>query len=165
MPTAQPAKPADACPTGLVRAFAPMTDMHIGVISSSLGGHGSDSCPDVETSAKECVPSPHLTNNDKGHLLSRLDHCGGQSAPTYAGKGFLAWDPGQVLMPPGEATLDSGIKGLVPALRDMVIGVGQIGCGYESQLESIYRFLADPEPHESITVQNGVARLHDRGAG
>ncbi len=36
----------------------------------------------------------------------------------------------------------------------MVLGVGQVGCGYESQMESWYRFLVDPAPYETITVQN-----------
>jgi hypothetical protein len=39
----------------------------------------------------------------------------------------------------------------------MVLGVGQIGCGYESQLESWYRFLIDPEPYQSISVSDGEA--------
>jgi hypothetical protein len=39
----------------------------------------------------------------------------------------------------------------------MVVGVGQIGCGYESQLESVYRFLADTEPYQSISVVNNAA--------
>jgi hypothetical protein len=30
----------------------------------------------------------------------------------------------------------------------MVVGAGQIGCGYEAQLESWYRFLVDPTPAE-----------------
>jgi len=149
----QPSGPSAACPMGYFRAFEPMTDIHIGVISSSLGGHGSDSCPDVDPNSKECAPNPNLTNNDKAHLLSRADQCGGTQAPTYGGKGFLAWDPEQVLMPPGEDQVDDGSGGgLVPALRDMVIGVGQIGCGFESQLESIYRFLVDPEPYQTISV-------------
>jgi hypothetical protein len=44
----QPTTPDAVCPSGLVRAFAPQADIHIGVISSSLGGHGADSCPDVD---------------------------------------------------------------------------------------------------------------------
>jgi hypothetical protein len=34
----------------------------------------------------------------------------------------------------------------------MVTGVGQHGCGYEAQLESMYRFLMEPEPYDSYTV-------------
>ncbi|MRG90870.1 hypothetical protein GF068_02885 [Polyangium spumosum] len=154
----QPSGPDEACPTGSSRAFEPISDIHIGVISSSIGGHGSDSCPNVDPNSKECAPNPNTTNNDRGHLLARTNACGGAQAPTYTNKGFLAWDPEQKLDPPGEDQIDDGMGGgLVPTLRDMVLGVGQIGCGYESQLESIYRFLVDPEPYETISVVNNRA--------
>jgi len=32
------------CSSGSEREMAPVRDMHIGVISSSLGGHGADTC-------------------------------------------------------------------------------------------------------------------------
>ncbi len=142
LPT-QPPSPLDDCPPDGTREFPPIVDIHIGVISSSIGGHGSDACPIAQS------PS----NDDKAHLLSRLDPAGGAQAPTYESKGFLAWDPAQKLAPPGEADAAA----LVQNLRDMVIGVGQVGCGYESQLESWYRFLADPEPYLSISVVDGKA--------
>jgi hypothetical protein len=148
----QPAGPQEACPVaGTFRAFSPIVDMHIGVISSSLGGHGADSCPDIEQST--CAPGVNLTNNDKGRLLSRKDACDGGDVATYESKGFLAWDPAQSLEPPGEKDVAS----LANALRDMVLGAGQIGCGYESQLESWYRFLVDPEPYDTISVIDGKA--------
>ncbi|MRG94865.1 hypothetical protein GF068_23515 [Polyangium spumosum] len=157
----QPGYPTDDCPAGTKREFQPVLDIHIGVISSSIGGHGADSCPNSDANSKECSPQPNTTNNDKGHLLSRIGQCGGASVDTYpygsgsADKGFLAWDPSQPpkLSPPGEADIPS----LQADLRDMVVGTGQIGCGYESQLESIYRFLADPDPYESISVVNNRA--------
>ncbi|MBK9263822.1 MAG: hypothetical protein IPM54_28965 [Polyangiaceae bacterium] len=150
-PSSQPADPDSACPAGLVRAFPPQTDIHIGVVSSSLGGHGSDSCPDMDM--QSCPGAINTSNNDRGHLLSRKNVCTTETIPTYANKSFLAWDPQQTLSPPGEATLDDGAgKGLVPTLKEMIKGVGDIGCGYESQLESVYRFLADPEPHENIAI-------------
>src|SRR5262249_47052127 len=34
---------------------------------------------------------------------------------------------------------------------------GSAGCGFESQLESIYRFLVDPDPYQSIGVVDGKA--------
>jgi len=155
----QPSYPTDECPAGTKREFEPVLDIHIGVISSSIGGHGADSCPDVDANSKECSPNPNTTNNDKGHLLSRLDQCGGASVDTYpygagsADKGFLAWDPAQKLSPAGEVDIPT----LQNNLRDMVVGTGQIGCGYESELESIYRFLADPHPYESISVVDNRA--------
>jgi hypothetical protein len=156
-PVAQPQSPQEACPAGSKREFVPVSDLHIGLISTSLGGHGSDACAPTET--QSCGAAGNPTNNDAGHLLSRAEACGPGSVPTYAGKGFLAWDPQQKLNPPGEATIGTldGAAGLVPSLRDMVSGVGQVGCGYESQLESWYRFLVDPEPYQSISVQGGKA--------
>lgn len=148
----QPAYPTDMCPAGTKREFEPVFDIHIGVTSSSIGGHGADSCPSIDTASKECTPNPNTTNNDKGHLLARLDQCGGQEAPTFMNKKFLAWDPKNKYG--GETVIENGTMGIVPTLRDMVIGTGQIGCGYESQLESVYRFLADPDPYETIVVDN-----------
>lgn len=148
-----PATPQDSCPTGQVRRHAPVADIHVGVISTSIGGHGSDSCPDIDQSSS-CQPNANLTNNDKGHLLSRADACQSlTSVPTYQDQGFLAWDLNGTMSPPG--LNDPGE--LSTNLATMVKGAGQIGCGYESQLESWYRFLVDPEPYESITVVNGNA--------
>jgi hypothetical protein len=148
----QPKGPLDPCPTpGTRREFQPVLDIHIGIISSSLGSHGADSCPAMDTVT--CPGSVNASNDDQGHLIARTDACGGEDAQTYAGKGFLAWDPKQELSPPGEASLEA----LGSTLREMVLGTGQIGCGYESQLESWYRFLADPEPYASISVEHGTA--------
>lgn len=142
---AQPATPADPCPAGSARQYKPVTDVHIGVISSSLGGHGADTCA-TDGPGKE-------SNDDRGHLLDRLDPVAGGTVPTYQGKGFLAWDPTQQMNPPGEA--DPLV--IAQNFKDMVLGVGQVGCGYESQLESVYRFLAEPDPYQSLTIDaNGV---------
>lgn len=148
-----PANPLDPCPPGQARRHVPVKDMHVGVISTSIGGHGSDACPNVDTNSKECSPNPNTTNNDKAHLLSRTGVCGGQDVPTYQNGGYLAWDLNGSFMPPGSNDAAAFAKNIA----DMVLGVGQIGCGYESQHESWYRFLVDPEPYESITAVNNVA--------
>jgi hypothetical protein len=44
----------------------------------------------------------------------------------------------------------------------MVTGVGDAGCGYEASLEAWYRFLVDPEPYESIAIENDQAVLVGR---
>lgn len=153
LPNVQPKTPTDVCPNGYQRMFKPVTDMHLGIITSSIGGHGADTCPDV--SGTGCSTGINLTSNDRGHLVSRLDPCMDGNAPTYANKGFLAWDPDALLMPPGETNFDDGMGGgLAPTLKEMVVGTGQIGCGFESQLESIYRFLSEPGPYETIIVEN-----------
>ena len=137
--------PAAACPEGSARQYQPVNDIHIGIISSSLGGHGSDACAS-NAAGKE-------SNNDKGHLLSRLDPSQPGNVPTYQDKGFLAWDPAQQKDPPGE----SDPTALATKFASMVLGVGQIGCGYESQLESVYRFLVDPAPYQNISLDQNQA--------
>ncbi|APR74700.1 Hypothetical protein A7982_00046 [Minicystis rosea] len=160
----QPSAPTDPCPDpSAKREFAPLTDIHIGVITSSLGGHASDSCRPETTSCPGGATND--TVDDKGHLVSRQAPCQQTALPTYQGKGFLAWDPQGTLTPPGEAavgeiavtanpdgTVTTIAPGLVPSLKDLALGVGEIGCGYESQLESWYRFLVDPEPYQSLVL-------------
>ncbi|WP_437596374.1 hypothetical protein WMF28_27740 [Sorangium sp. So ce590] len=134
-----------SCPSGTEREFEPVLDIHIGIISTSLGDHGAEGPCKAEGN--------HFSNNDKGHLIARSDTDNDNEPPTYQDKGFLAWDPEQKLTPAGESILDDGQGGgLVPTLTNMVRGVGDVGCGYESQLESWYRFLADPAPHDRIVV-------------
>jgi hypothetical protein len=158
----QPSDPLASCPTGAHRRIVPITDIHVGIITSSLGGHGSDSCS-VAGDTQSCPGGPNPSNNDAGHLVTRQTVCGNSAVPTYGSMGFLAWDPAQKLSPPGEAHLGSIAvdpagntttmqPGLVPAIKDLVLGVGQLGCGYPSQLESWYRFLVDPDPSDGVVM-------------
>jgi hypothetical protein len=151
----QPTDPTQDCPAGFKRDFQPVLDIHIGVVTSSLGGHGGDSCP--EQVKDTCDTDVNYTNDDHGHLVWRADPYEKSTVPTYADKGFLAWDPSQKLVPPGEKSIDN----LNTNLKGIVSGLGQIGCGFESQLEGWYRFLVDPEPYQSISVVNGVATPKD----
>jgi hypothetical protein len=123
--------------------FAPIRDIHIGIITSSLGGHGSSGVCDQPDSRKSF---PH--NDDKGHLITRgpMD-----TAVDVQGNGFLNWNPGMG----GASTPDQIIR----PFAEMVAGVGQHGCGYEAQLEAIYRFLIDPDPYEAITVDKRQSAL------
>ncbi len=146
----QPAGPLDKCPDGLERKSEPILDIHIGIVSSSLGGHGSDACSTAGAGKQ--------SNNDKAHLLARQDPTLATPVETYQNLGFLAWDPAQKLQPPGEADVDfdtaadANNTALTTSFADMVIGVGEVGCGYESQLESWYRFLVDPSPPDEVTL-------------
>lgn len=133
----QPSSPTEPCPVGAEREFEPVLDMHVGIISSSLGGQGTGACPDE--------PEPTMA-----HLSTRGAE--EETVSTYEGEGFLAWDPSAKLSPPGQTELE-GEGGLIPTLADMVQGVGQVGCGYEAQLESWYRFLVDPEPYATLEVE------------
>jgi hypothetical protein len=174
LPPQQTPSPLDACPAGMRRRFSPIRDIHLGIVTSSLGGHGSDACPAVETFS--CPGGvENATNNDMGHLVARLDPCSSGAVPTYESQGFLAWDPAGQDAPPGETKLGSvnvdpqtgavttGQPGLLPSLKDLVLGTGQVGCGYESSLEGWYRFLVDPEPYQTLTVDPATLRAEPQG--
>ncbi|MBX3210958.1 MAG: hypothetical protein KF850_02900 [Labilithrix sp.] len=116
---------AGACATGSLE-YAPVTDLHVGVLTSSLGGRGGDVCP-------ESNPQ----NDDRAHLVTRTAS-GGTVA--NAASGFLAFGPGGIVDP---QVLEDDIAALVS-------GVGTSGCGLEAQLESWYRFLVEPDPYRTI---------------
>jgi hypothetical protein len=153
IPTAmQPAGPTEACPGTSKREFTPIFDIHIGLISSSLGTFGANGCPDTEPTCPN--NAPNTSNNDHGHLVTRTDPCASTVVPTYTTsngpEGFLAWDPEQMLTPKGIADEPT----LQMDLTDLVVGDGQSGCGFESQNEAWYRFLIDPSPYQSITLNS-----------
>lgn len=135
---AQPATPNLPCPSGSQREFEPLADLHVGVITSSLGSHGAAGAKDV------CV-SPG--DNDHAHLLPSVR----TGVPSYDERGYLKWDPNGLANPPGE----SDVQAFADALETMVTSVGEIGCGYEAQLESVYRFLVDPDPPQRVELQGG----------
>src|SRR5262249_30709226 len=94
-----------------------------------------------------------ISSNDHGRLVTRTDPCGTSDVATYEGLGFLAWDPAQLLSPPGEVSVgDLVMPGLVKSLHDLVLGDGQDGCGFESQNEAWYRFLVEPAPYKNIRL-------------
>jgi hypothetical protein len=117
--------------------FPPVRDLHIGIITSSLGGHGAMGVCDDPDPRKTL---PH--NDDHGHLVAR-DVMDG-AVPTFMNQGFLNWNP---VMNVGQTPND-----LAATFATMVTGVGQHGCGYEASLEAIYRFLVDPNPYQKLGV-------------
>ncbi len=152
----QPATGLAACPPNSKREHAPIHDIHIGIVSSSLGGHGGDVCSPGGSGS--CSLGSNRSLDDHGLLLNRVDVCSDATVATYQNKGFLAWDATQKLSPPGE----SDITKIDARLHDMILGVGALGCGYEAQLESWYRFLVDPEPYKSL-VKDEQAQLYPSG--
>src|SRR6185295_2610506 len=123
--------------------------MHIGIVSSALGGGGSELC----------VPSGNdpTHQDDKGHLLNRTvtNNADGppinNAKPTDGNGGnFLAWlpasDPKNAgKTPPNVTPYSDGQEGqLETDFKALVQGVQQHGCGLEAQLESWYRFLVQP---------------------
>lgn len=133
--TAEPLSPAIACPAGSQHEFAPVRDLHVGVITSSLGSHGASGAKDVCTTAKD---------DDHAHLIPFVR----TGVDSYDGQGYLNWDPDGSSNPPGENDVDA----FAASLSRMIESVGENGCGFEAQLESVYRFLVDPDPPRSITV-------------
>jgi hypothetical protein len=113
--------------------FEPVHDMHVAVVSSSLGG--SDAC----TSAR---------SDDKAHVL---------------GPGYLSWLPDvpkNAGKPRPQGTITDAAE-LQKGFADLVVGVGENGCGLEAQLESWYRFLVQPDPYDSLTIDaNGRAQMN-----
>jgi len=133
------------CPGGTEPEFKPVTDMHVGVITSSLGSFGGDVCPEEGRF------------NDKAHLLNiKAD---GGDIPLAKPSNFLAWFPNSKenddpKRHPPPATPTRTIAELNTAFGDLVVGTGQKGCGLEAQLESIYRFLIQPDPWVKIGIDN-----------
>jgi hypothetical protein len=128
----------DTCPAGFAPEFRAVKDIHVAVITSSLGAHGAPK------PAGGCGPTP--PGDDHAQLLPKVRT--GTTLGSYNGTGFLAWDPEQKLVPPG----DADPVNLGRQFADMVKAAGEDGCGYEASLESWYRFLIDPEPPSSISV-------------
>jgi len=130
-------RPDGSCARGEVD-FDPINDIHIGIISSSLGAHGASGgiCDDV-ADMQIMRTFPH--NNDRGHLIAR--DAMNMPVGTFNNLGFLNWT----------GMGDSNAL-IVTPFTSMVRGVGQHGCGFEASLESIYRFLIDPNPYDTYTV-------------
>jgi hypothetical protein len=119
--------------------FDPVKDIHIGIITSSLGGHGSTGVCDDPDPRKTL---PH--NDDHGHLIARdvMD----MPVATFMNEGFLNWNP-------VGANSGQTPQSIITPFQSMVQGAGQHGCGYEASLEAIYRFLIDPDPYQTVAVQ------------
>lgn len=121
------APPGDVAPLGTA-------DVHVGVITSSLGSHGATAGPGMQII---CERPEH---DDHARLLGSVR----PGLGSYKNSGFLAWGP--------DAEASQTPAALVDGLRPMFDVIGEQGCGYEASLEAWYRFLVDPEPPESVVV-------------
>ncbi len=139
------------CDSGYQFEFAAVKDIHMGIVSSSLGGGGS---PDV------CVPPTNDAShqNDHGRLLNRTrpanpgDPEGIVAAASPLdgqGGGFLAWVPSDEKV---NVTNEPSVAQLETDFSTLVNGVNEHGCGLEAQLESWYRFLVQPDPYDQIAM-------------
>ena len=128
----QPASGSAACITGS-RELSPVKDLHLGVITSSLGSHGGSTCATAVTA------EDHL--DDRAELLPAQR----SNLPSYNNAGYLAYDAAGLV---GVANVNS----VITDLQTMVGAVGEHGCGFEAPLEAMYRFLVDPEPPVAVTL-------------
>jgi len=147
--------------------FDAVHDMHVGIVSSSLG----DATPDNTTCPLQTNDSTH--QNDAGHLLNRTWTNYG-SVPVQEGSianakpvdgnggNFLAWLPSanvknQGKTPPNVTPYtDGNATTFTTDFQSLIEGVQQHGCGLEAQLESWYRFLIQPDPYQSISFSSSV---------
>ncbi|MEZ4225431.1 MAG: hypothetical protein R3B13_31050 [Polyangiaceae bacterium] len=124
------------CPAGTTAEFQPVRDIHVGVISSSLGAHGGQACGQPG-------------HDDKGRLLSTVR----AGLPNHEGLDFLRWNPGS------DATDDAGPDTLIDEFGAQVVSAGEGGCGYEASLEAWYRFLVDPQPPDTVTKEGNFTSV------
>lgn len=142
MPSQQATSPEADCPSPLLREFVPIRDIHVGIVTSSLGDHGDGSgCKgdDSDPVAQEM--------NDHGWLIGTRSRFsvppGGQGIDKA---GFLDWNP--------TTHQNESLDAFNTTFEQMTVATGSTGCGYEAQLESIYRFLVDPHPYNTIVLQD-----------
>lgn len=125
----------DACPPGSAPEFEALTDIQVGVITTSLGSAGGEqenNCDNEEST-------------DMAHLLPTRPRA--QHVPSD--NGVLAWKLGQ------------DTEGFIGNVRELVTLAGEVGCGGESSLEAWYRFLIDPTPYTKLVL--GECRDGSRG--
>jgi hypothetical protein len=146
--------------------FPPVHDMHIGILSSALGPRLGDACFPTAMALQPFANLP-AHNDDQAHLLNRsLTYSANGSSATEgtvpdasnAVDQFLYWFPPSMLNAmPGPGTPVTSPGTLQTDFAELVGGVGVFGCGIESQLESWYRFLIQPDPYSSLVDSGGKA--------
>jgi hypothetical protein len=145
---------AGACTNGTLE-FQPIADIHIGIVTTSLGGRGGDQCSDATTNPAN--PSLNAHADDHGELINRT---GANEAPLAdaSPSNFLAWFPNV----PGNAGKPAppvpaiGVESqLVGDFQELLADTGVHGCGFTAPLEAWYRFLVQPDPYESFAM-NGT---------
>jgi hypothetical protein len=127
------ARTSDGCPSGTSPLHAPVEDIHVGVITTSLGAYGAE---------RNCVVDPTipdtLQKDDGAHLMGSLSR--GQG---LTGGDFLTW----------QAASDQNFQTFEAEVQAHISAAGEFGCGYEGQLETWVRFLVDPSPYTRIVRQ------------
>ena len=156
---------AGQCATGALE-FPPVHDMHLGIITSSLGGRGGSMTCDPKA-LNPTNPALNSHNDDQAHLINRQVVGGMETAVANAGSplNFLAWYPsvpenmsGNNAPPPNPVVAETVVGNpttagtLIGDFTAMISGVQEYGCGFEAQNEAWYRFLVQPDPFASIQI-------------
>ncbi len=121
--------------------FQPVNNIHLGVITSSLGGFGSTQCND---------PVNKPDDLDKSRLIPKVRDvvtATGEAVPDPTGHGFLEWTGVKAGADP-----EAALAALESDLALHVAAAGESGCGFEAPMEAWYRFLVDPAPPLGIEL-------------
>jgi hypothetical protein len=145
--------PSGKCPVGSKAEFPPVHDIHIGIVTSSLGGRGGDICQ--PTTMNPANTSLNAHQDDRGELINR----GGANEtimPDAEPSHFLSWFPAVPQNAPPTPSPPTPAIGTVSTLigdfTSMIQGVHEHGCGFEAQNEAWYRFLIQPDPFDTIRI-------------
>lgn len=154
------------CASGKLE-FQPVHDMHVGVLTTSLGGQGGDQCPDN-------TPNPANTNlsahtDDHGELIGRgvaqgnPDTVENPVTDATAPDDFLAWLPpvaSNAGAPAPPVVAIGSETQLVSDVQALTRGAGIHGCGFRAPLDVLYRFLAQPDPYAQIVPSSNSERSY-----
>lgn len=108
----------------LLREVMRVGDLHLGVITSSLGSFGGNVCDPA---------NPRM--NDRAYFRTTDEN--GTELTT---NGFLSFRTGD------------DTEKFIRDASSIVRGVGESGCGLEAQLEAAYRFLVQPDPWTDVAL-------------
>jgi hypothetical protein len=151
------------CTSGKLE-FQPVHDMHVGVLTTSLGGQGGDQCPDDAENPANANLSAHT--DDHGELIGRggvqgnPDTVENTVTDATAPDDFLAWLPpvaANTGAPAPPVVAIGSETQLVGDVQALFLGAGVHGCGFRAPLDVLYRFLAQPDPYDQIGVTHGIA--------
>ncbi len=122
------------------KEFSPISDIHIGFVTSALGDNGGNYCPEGTAETPE-----NIAQNDHAWLTGALD-------PTRSGLSedmpqFLAWSAAD------SEGYTTAITTRTEEFRSLVMAAGELGCGLEMTMEAWYRFLVDPMPPLTVDLR------------
>lgn len=118
-------------------------DVHIGVITSSLGSMGTGACHPGWYGPE---------TDDRAHLLPRKANTLPSSCPAITPGKPLTWVQDASRDKSAQFVGDAGAVALQTAASCVVQSVDDNGCGFEATWEAVYRFLADPAPYGEAKV-------------